>query len=164
MPHALLLTVAIVPLRFDSIHNLSLKMIDFLVRTVIGSSVGGMDGAGARGARETQRAQRRCGGRSGRLTPDWWPALSTQFGFLKTWRVTREGSYLENQRIGDTTIDDLAIGSRKYISVTIEVAPDAKNAGGINLFGERFGDHPQSLMLCLGYHMRQDELKDSNNL
>lgn len=105
-----------------------------------------------------------CGGRSGRLTPEWWPALSTQFGFLKTWRVTHEGSYLENQRIGDTTIEDLAIHGQKYISVTIEVAPDAKNAGGINLFGERFGDHPQSLMLCLGYHMRQEEARGTNNL
>lgn len=68
MPHALLLTVAIVPLRSDSIHNLSLKMIDFLVRTVIGSSVGtrtararaerGRYGAGAAGATQVRRAQR----------------------------------------------------------------------------------------------------------
>lgn len=98
-----------------------------------------------------------CGGRTGRLTPKWWPALSTQFGFLKTWRVTKEGSFLENARIGDTTIDDLEIGKHGYISVVIEVSPEAKNAGGINLFGEHFGDHPQPLMLCLGYHMKQSE-------
>ena len=57
-------------------------------------------------------------------------------------------------RVGDTTIDDLEIEKHSFISVVIEVSPDAKNAGGINLFGEHFGDHPQPLMLCLGYHMK----------
>ena len=95
-----------------------------------------------------------CGGRRGRLTPEWWSILSTQFGFLKTWRVTHEGSFLDNKRISDVTIEDLDIGQNDYISVVISVDADAENAGGINLFGEHFGDHPQALVLRLGYHIK----------
>ncbi len=94
-----------------------------------------------------------CGGRHGRLTPAWWPELSTQYGFLKTWRVTREGSFLESDRIGDVTVDDLELYDHRFISVCIEVPADAQNVGGINLFGQEFGDHPQGIVLRLGYRI-----------
>ncbi|MBR3794973.1 MAG: helix-turn-helix domain-containing protein [Clostridia bacterium] len=97
-----------------------------------------------------------CGGRQGRLTPQWWPALSTQYGFLKTWRVTAEGSYLDGVRISDVTIRDLGIDRQGYISARIEVPQDAQHIGGINLFGEWFGDYPQALALKVGYRMRQE--------
>ena len=97
-----------------------------------------------------------CGGRQGRLTPSWWPSLSTQFGFLKTWRVTAEGCYLDGERIGDVTIRDLGIDGRDYISARIEVPKDAEHVGGINLFGEWFGDYPQAIALRVGYRMCQE--------
>lgn len=97
-----------------------------------------------------------CGGRQGRLTPSWWPALSTQYGFLKTWRVTDEGSYLDGVRLSDVTIGDLGMNGRNYISAKIEVALDAQNVGGINLFGEWFGDYPQALALRVGYRMHPE--------
>lgn len=97
-----------------------------------------------------------CGGRQGRLTPDWWPELSTQFGFLKTWRITADGSYLDAARISDVTIADLKLNSQGFISARIEAPADAEHAGGINLFGEGFGDHPQAIVLRVGYHIRQE--------
>lgn len=105
-----------------------------------------------------------CGGRQGKLTPSWWPALSTQFGFLKTWRVTEKGSYLDGVRISDVTIDDLRLSSKGYIGVTISVPEDAEHVGGINLFGHWFGDYPQALILRLGYHMRGETVFESRNL
>lgn len=95
-----------------------------------------------------------CGGRHGRLTPGWWPALSTQFGFLKTWRVTREGTYLDGVRLSDVTIDELRLGVEPCITARLEVPSDAQNVGGINLFGEWFGDYPQAIMVRAGYHLR----------
>ena len=62
--------------------------------------------------------------------------------------------FLDNKRISDVTIDDLDIGQNDYISIVISVDADAQNAGGLNLFGEHFGDHPQALVLRLGYHMK----------
>ena len=94
-----------------------------------------------------------CGGRHGRLTPSWWPELSTQFGFLKAWRVTQEGSYVENERIGDVDIGALELDRHRHISVRIGVPQDAQNVGGINLFGESFGDHPQGIVLRVGYRV-----------
>jgi predicted transcriptional regulator len=95
-----------------------------------------------------------CGGRHGRLTPAWWPELSTQFGFLKAWRVTHDGSFVEDERVGDAAIDELGLKEQNYISVRIGVPADAQNVGGINLFGEGFGDHPQGIVLRLGYRIK----------
>ena len=94
-----------------------------------------------------------CGGRRGILTPEWWSETSTQFGFLKTWRVDDTGAYLDNQRISGTTLTDLALAESNYISVRIGVPSDAEYVGGLNLFGESFGDYPQSLILRVGYHL-----------
>ncbi len=93
-----------------------------------------------------------CGGRRGILTPEWWTESSTQFGFLKIWRVDGTGSYLDNQKISDVRIQDLELDPYRYISVRIGVPADAENVGGLNLFGEKFGDYPQALRLRVGYH------------
>lgn len=95
-----------------------------------------------------------CGGRRGRLTPAWWSELSTQFGFLKTWRVDREGSYLDGVRISDVRLADLKLSGQSYIAARIEAPADAEHPGGLNLFGERFGDYGQPIVLRLGYHLR----------
>lgn len=94
-----------------------------------------------------------CGGRRGKFTPDWWSELSTQFGFLKTWRVTREGTYLDGAVISNITVDDLHLQSSPFIGVRIGLEKDAANSGGINLFGASFGDFPQGIVMRLGYHM-----------
>lgn len=102
-----------------------------------------------------------CGGRHGKLTPAWWSDLSTQFGFLKTWRVDASGSYLENDRVGDVTLEALKLAEGGYIAVRIAVEPDAEHVGGLNLFGEGFGDYAQGLVLRVGYHMRGGEEEEA---
>lgn len=94
------------------------------------------------------------GGRRGRLNPNWWPDLSTQYGMLKTWRVTKTGSYLEDMHLSDVTVDQLNVLDQEHIALRIYVSADAENQGGINLFGERFGDHPQNIVMRVGYNMR----------
>ena len=94
-----------------------------------------------------------CGGRRGLLTPEWWSETSTQFGFLKIWRVDHDGSYLDNQRISDLTLEDLQMESQDFIGVRIGVPEDAEYVGGLNLFGEQFGDYAQNLVLRIGYKL-----------
>ena len=94
-----------------------------------------------------------CGGRRGILTPAWWSDTSTQFGFLKTWLVNSQGTFLDRERIGEVTIGDLDIARESFISVRIGVPADAENIGGLNLFGEAAGDYPQPLRLRIGYSM-----------
>lgn len=89
------------------------------------------------------------GGRQGRFTPEWWLPSSTQYGLLTRWRVDASGSYLNDQRISDVTLDQLNLTDKPYISLKIGVKPDAVHQGGINLFGEQFGDHRQAIVMRL---------------
>ena len=89
------------------------------------------------------------GGRQGRCTPEWWLPSSTQYGLLKRWKVMADGCYLDDVRISDVTLEQLHLTDKPYIAVRIGVEPDAVHQGGINLFGERFGDHNQAIVMRL---------------
>ena len=68
---------------------------------------------------------------------------------LKCWRVEEDGCWLDEQRLSDVTLADLKLDAKPYIAVRIGVKPDAVHQGGINLFGEQFGDHKQSVVMRL---------------
>lgn len=91
------------------------------------------------------------GGRRGKLNPPWWSDGSTQFGMLKTWRVTKEGSFIDEKQVSDLKINTLKLEDNDYISVRIGIKEDAKNVGGINIFGEKFGDYQQNIIMRLDY-------------
>jgi predicted transcriptional regulator len=91
------------------------------------------------------------GGRRGVLTPDWWETRNTQHGLLKVWQVNRLGSFVDGIKISDIRLGSLAITEHQFISVRIGVKSDAQNIGGINIFGSRFGNYPQDIILRLDY-------------
>jgi predicted transcriptional regulator len=88
------------------------------------------------------------GGQRGALTPDWWETRNTQYGHLKVWRVTNDGTFIDGMRLSDVCLEDLDL-SGPVITLRIGVAPDARHVGGLNLFGERFGNYPQDMVLTL---------------
>lgn len=94
-----------------------------------------------------------CGGVRGALTPSWNSVLSTQYGFLKTWRVDESGAYLDGVRMNGLSISQIDFSARPYISIKIGVSEDAVHVGGINLFGDKFGNYAQPLVLRLGYQL-----------
>nr|WP_308629088.1 ArsR family transcriptional regulator [uncultured Eisenbergiella sp.] len=94
-----------------------------------------------------------CGGVRGVLTPSWNSVLSTQYGFLITWRLDESGTYLDGIRTSRLTISDIHFSDLPYISVKIGVAEDAVHMGGVNLFGDKFGNYAQPLVLKLGYQL-----------
>ena len=89
------------------------------------------------------------GGRRGKYNPDWWPTASTQYGRLKHWRVDDNGSFLDEAPLSDVSLTQLKLKEQPYISVRIGIKPDSPNQGGINLFGEEFGDYSQAIVLRL---------------
>ena len=89
------------------------------------------------------------GGRRGLLTPAWWDTRNSQYGVLKEWRVTGEGSFVDGMRLSGVTIDDLSLPGRPFVSVRVGVDPDARHVGGLNLFGRGFGNYPQDIVLRL---------------
>ncbi|ADI00711.1 ArsR/SmtB family transcription factor [Salisediminibacterium selenitireducens] len=91
------------------------------------------------------------GGERGFNTPKWWGIHNTQFGLLKTWKINREGTFLDGVNISDITISDLAITENPYISLRFGIKEDAVNVGGINLFGKEFGNYRQAIVMNLRY-------------
>ncbi len=92
------------------------------------------------------------GARRGRLTPAAWPNGRTQYGLLKTFSVRQNGSYLDGQPVNSSvTLDDLDICAKPYIALKIEIKKDAAHVGGINIFGEKYGDFPQGIVMSLVY-------------
>jgi predicted transcriptional regulator len=91
------------------------------------------------------------GGEPGRLTPGWWPLHYCQFGLLKEWYVTGTEAGIDGIRLSGLTIADLKLDQANVISFRLGVKPDAKNVGGLNLFGEKFGNHPQGLNFRIFY-------------
>lgn len=91
------------------------------------------------------------GARRGRLTPSAWSSGSTQYGLLTTWEVRKDGCYINENRVGDTSIHALGIKDSEPIVVRIGNKKDAKYVGGFNIFGEKFGDHPQNIVLSMEY-------------
>lgn len=86
------------------------------------------------------------GDRKGKLTPDRW-FHGTEYGTLAEWKVTKEGSFINELRGAGTTLDMLGLHYLEPIRVRFEVSEDAANKGGINLFGSGFGDHPHDIVL-----------------
>lgn len=91
------------------------------------------------------------GGEYGNLTPAWWEEWNSQYGLLKMWKVTKEGSYIDGIQVSDVNVDALQIGYSGFISVRIGIKEDAARIGGINIFGRHFGNYPQDIVMRLRF-------------
>jgi predicted transcriptional regulator len=92
------------------------------------------------------------GGQRGILTPKWWESWNSQYGLLKVWHVTSEATFVDGLRLSSVALHDLKIMDDPYISLRIGVKADARHVGGINIFGQHFGNYPQDLVLRCQYH------------
>lgn len=90
------------------------------------------------------------GDRPGKNTPSFWPANASQYGMLKKIRVCRDGTYLDEDKVSDVTIDD-CVPDGILFRLRIGIKEDAKYVGGVNLFGREFGDTDQNILLQIAY-------------
>lgn len=91
------------------------------------------------------------GGERGVLTPAWWGTQNSQHGLLKVWKVTNHGSFVDGKQISVITLHDLSLKLGDPISVRIGIKDGAANVGGMNLFGSKFGNYPQDIVLRQHY-------------
>jgi predicted transcriptional regulator len=89
------------------------------------------------------------GDRRGKFTPSWWKLEGSQYGLLKTWEITDKGTFIDGEKISDITLKDLNLKEHHSIKTKIGVKEDAKNTGGMNIFGKGFGDYDQGIILRL---------------
>jgi predicted transcriptional regulator len=87
------------------------------------------------------------GDKRGQYTPDWWKLTGSQYGKLKTWRIDGSGTYLDDARVSDVTLEDIDIQEHRSIRMSIGVRDDADHPGGINIFGKGFGNHDQNIVM-----------------
>jgi predicted transcriptional regulator len=87
------------------------------------------------------------GGERGVLTPAWWDSQNSQYGLLKLWRVTNTGSYVDGIHVSKVTLNDLTLTPGEPIPVRIGIRENTANIGGVNLFGSKFGNYAQDIVL-----------------
>ena len=97
------------------------------------------------------------GGVRGRLTPEWWPLEQTQYGVLKRWRIGSDGTYIDGEKISEVCLSAIELDANPHITMRLEVKEDARHVGGINLFGKRFGNYGQDLIMRTHYEFREGE-------
>jgi predicted transcriptional regulator len=87
----------------------------------------------------------------GRLTPRWWSTRYTQYGLLKHWTVTDSGSYLDGSRLSNVALGDIEVRAGGTTRIRFGIKPDAERKGGMNLFGGKFGNYGQDMVLKLEF-------------
>lgn len=83
----------------------------------------------------------------GIYTPDWWVYGLNQYGLLKPLVINRQGTFIDGDRIGRYTLDDLGIVSGGEIRYRICAPESARHAGGLTLFGRGFGNYNQGITM-----------------
>ena len=87
------------------------------------------------------------GDKRGKYTPSWWKLEGSQYGLLKHFSVTEEGSFVDGIKISDIKLSDLNISEHHSIRVKVGVKEDAEHMGGMNIFGKGFGNYDQGIIL-----------------
>lgn len=91
------------------------------------------------------------GGTRARLTPAWWNDDQTSHGLLKHWSVRQDGAFIDGEQLSGVSLAELNLTDSHHIRVRLGVKPDARNCSGLNLFGRRFGNYEQDLVMRINY-------------
>ncbi len=98
----------------------------------------------------------------GLLTPEWWN--SNQYGLLKVIRILNDGVLLDGEKVSDVTLNQVLKGESINWSLRFEVAKNAANVGGLTLYGKKFGNHAQDIIVRTFYIGGEDTSDPSNAL
>ena len=83
----------------------------------------------------------------GKFTPNWWKLAGSQYGLLKQWGVTENGTFVDGVQVSDISLPDLDLRSHTSVKVRIGIKDTAENVGGINIFGKGFGNYDQDIVM-----------------
>ena len=70
---------------------------------------------------------------------------------MKTWILAENGTYLDAEKLSEVSIKEYYLNESDYISVRIGIKENAIHKGGINLFGDGFGDYAQGIRMAIYY-------------
>lgn len=89
------------------------------------------------------------GDQRGVYTPAWWKLKGSQYGKLKSVRVTTEGTFIDGLKMSPVSLKDLDLGTHRSLRFRIAVKDSARHPGGINIFGRGFGNYDQDIVMRL---------------
>jgi predicted transcriptional regulator len=89
------------------------------------------------------------GDKRGIFTPRWWKLKGSQYGHLTTWHVSDRGTYMDGRKLSNVNLAQLDLFSHHSIRLRIGIEEGARNPGGLNIFGRKFGNHDQDIMMRL---------------
>ncbi|MFC6253518.1 ArsR/SmtB family transcription factor [Secundilactobacillus hailunensis] len=95
------------------------------------------------------------GDRKGLLTPLWWN-LGTEYGHQMTITINEQGTSINGNVTSTTTLTDVLEQPAKVLDFKLSTA-NARNQGGLNLFGRKFGDYPQDINVRFSYNKSKAE-------
>lgn len=87
----------------------------------------------------------------GIFTPDWWFPNWNQYGLLKMIVINKKGTFVDGLKISDVTINQFNLDYKSTVRFKFEIEEDAKNIGGITIFGREFGNYNQDIKVRIAY-------------
>lgn len=87
----------------------------------------------------------------GIFTPDWWLPNWNQYGLLKMIVINKKGTFVDGLKISDVTINEFNLDYKSTVRFKFEIEEDAKNVGGITIFGSEFGNYNQDIKVRIAY-------------
>lgn len=96
------------------------------------------------------------GGSPGKLTPAWWGLENSQYGFLKTWKITPEGTWIDGEFLAQTGLREASVVPGQPVLFRLGTKPDALHNGGLTIFGKTFGNYPQDIVVSFLYEEKPD--------
>lgn len=87
----------------------------------------------------------------GIFTPDWWFPNWNQYGLLKMIVINKKGTFVDGLKVSDVTINQFNLDYKSTVRFKFEIEEDAKNIGGITIFGSEFGNYNQDIKVRIAY-------------
>lgn len=87
----------------------------------------------------------------GIFTPDWWFPNWNQYGLLKMIVINKKGTFVDGLKISNVTINEFNLDYKSTVRFKVEIEEDAKNVGGITIFGSEFGNYNQDIKVRIAY-------------
>lgn len=94
------------------------------------------------------------GGRRGNYTPQWWAFGSTQYGMLINLTINNDGTFINGEKVTNVTLKEINPTKFMDLKFKLGIKENARFAGGLNLFGKKFGDYNQGLSLIIDYEVK----------
>ncbi len=87
----------------------------------------------------------------GIFTPDWWFPNWNQYGLLKMIVINKKGTFVDGLKISNVAINEFNLDYKSTVRFKFEIEEDAKNVGGITIFGSEFGNYNQDIKVRIAY-------------